>query len=93
MFLLKIAKTKLSNEPLAPPPVDPDVMRMDEQTYGDLEVFRGLSLAIPEGKVVGVLGGSGSGKSTLLKLIGGQLAPVLVNDQLGHLAGADRTRP
>ena len=43
--------------------------------YGDLEVFRGLSLAIPEGKVVGVLGGSGSGKSTLLKLIGGQLAP------------------
>jgi phospholipid/cholesterol/gamma-HCH transport system ATP-binding protein len=44
-------------------------------SYGDLEVFRGLSLAIPQGKVVGILGGSGSGKSTLLKLIGGQLAP------------------
>jgi phospholipid/cholesterol/gamma-HCH transport system ATP-binding protein len=44
-------------------------------SYGDLEIFRGLSLAIPEGKVVGILGGSGSGKSTLLKLIGGQLAP------------------
>ena len=40
-------------------------------SYGDLEVFRGLSLAIPHGKVVGILGGSGSGKSTLLKLIGG----------------------
>ena len=44
-------------------------------SYEDLEVFRGLSLAIARGKVVGILGGSGSGKSTLLKLIGGQLAP------------------
>ena len=44
-------------------------------SYGDLEIFRGLSLAIPRGKVVAILGGSGSGKSTLLKLIGGQLAP------------------
>src|SRR4051812_34699491 len=44
-------------------------------SYGELEIFRGLSLVIPEGKVVAILGGSGSGKSTLLKLIGGQLAP------------------
>ena len=44
-------------------------------SYGDLEIFRGLSLAIPRGKVVAILGGSGSGKSTLLKLIGGQLKP------------------
>src|SRR5688572_30635060 len=44
-------------------------------SYGDLEVFRGLSLSIPKGKVVGILGGSGCGKSTLLKLIGGQLRP------------------
>jgi phospholipid/cholesterol/gamma-HCH transport system ATP-binding protein len=44
-------------------------------SYGDLEVFRGLSLDIPRGKVVGILGGSGCGKSTLLKLIGGQLRP------------------
>jgi phospholipid/cholesterol/gamma-HCH transport system ATP-binding protein len=45
-------------------------------SYGDLEVFRGLTLGIARGAVVGVLGGSGSGKSTLLKLIGGQLVPV-----------------
>jgi len=43
--------------------------------YGDLEVFRSLTLSIPRGKVVAILGSSGSGKSTLLKLIGGQLQP------------------
>jgi phospholipid/cholesterol/gamma-HCH transport system ATP-binding protein len=43
--------------------------------YGPIQIFRGLALAIPRGKMVAILGGSGSGKSTLLKLIGGQLAP------------------
>jgi phospholipid/cholesterol/gamma-HCH transport system ATP-binding protein len=57
-------------------------------SFGDLEIFRGLSLAIPAGKVVAILGGSGSGKSTLLKLIGGQLTPaggtVKVRGKLVH---------
>jgi phospholipid/cholesterol/gamma-HCH transport system ATP-binding protein len=44
-------------------------------SFGDLQVLRGLSLEIPRGQVVAILGGSGSGKSTLLKLIGGQLRP------------------
>jgi len=44
-------------------------------SFGDLEVLRGLSLGVPRGQVVAILGGSGSGKSTLLKLIGGQLKP------------------
>jgi phospholipid/cholesterol/gamma-HCH transport system ATP-binding protein len=41
--------------------------------YGANQVLRGLSLSVPRGKLVGILGTSGCGKSTLLKLIGGQL--------------------
>ena len=43
--------------------------------YGDNRVLRGVTLAVPRGKVVAILGVSGAGKSTLLKLIGGQIKP------------------
>jgi len=63
-------------------------------SYGDLQVLRGLSLDIPRGQVVAILGGSGSGKSTLLKLIGGQLAPergsVTVEGKNVHQLSADK---
>src|SRR3972149_1471859 len=62
-------------------------------SYNDLPILRGLSLKIPRGKVVAILGGSGSGKSTLLKLIGGQLAPargwVRVDGKVVHKLGSD----
>jgi phospholipid/cholesterol/gamma-HCH transport system ATP-binding protein len=62
-------------------------------SYGDLQVLRGLSIAIPRGKVVAILGGSGSGKSTLLKLIGGQLRPeagtVTIEGKNVHALDAD----
>ena len=44
-------------------------------SYPAREIFKSVHLAIPRGKVVGIMGGSGSGKSTLLRLIGGQLHP------------------
>lgn len=62
-------------------------------SYGELSILRGLSLKIPRGKVVAILGGSGSGKSTLLKLIGGQLAPargwIRVDGKVVHKLSSD----
>ena len=40
--------------------------------YGERAILRGISLSIPRGKVVAIMGGSGCGKTTLLRLIGGQ---------------------
>ncbi|MBD3897370.1 ATP-binding cassette domain-containing protein [Halomonas sp. ML-15] len=42
---------------------------------GDKDIFRGVSLTIPRGKITAIMGPSGTGKTTLLKLIGGQLTP------------------
>src|SRR5687768_9534172 len=62
-------------------------------SYGDLQVLRGLTLDIPRGKVIAILGGSGCGKSTLLKIIGGQLRPeagaVTIDGKNVHKLGAD----
>ena len=38
-------------------------------------VLDGISMTIPRGKVVAIMGGSGCGKTTMLRLIGGQLRP------------------
>jgi phospholipid/cholesterol/gamma-HCH transport system ATP-binding protein len=61
--------------------------------YGANTIFRGLSLRVPRGKLVAVLGASGSGKSTLLKLIGGQIMPlsgeVKVNGEVVHELDTD----
>src|SRR6266511_3129824 len=46
-----------------------------EFAYGTRKLLKGLSLKIPRGKVVAILGASGTGKSTLLRLIGGQARP------------------
>jgi len=42
---------------------------------GNREIFSGISLDIPAGKITAIMGPSGTGKTTLLRLIGGQLKP------------------
>ncbi len=44
--------------------------------FGDAEVLRDLTLAVPAGEILGVVGGSGAGKSVLLRTIIG-LVPKL----------------
>jgi phospholipid/cholesterol/gamma-HCH transport system ATP-binding protein len=43
--------------------------------YGRRPVLEGITMRVPRGRVVAIMGGSGSGKTTLLRLIGGQLKP------------------
>lgn len=43
--------------------------------YGKVTGLEGLSLSIPAGKIVGILGPNGSGKTTLIKLLCGLLMP------------------
>ena len=59
--------------------------------YNERVIFKGLSLKVPRGKVVAILGASGCGKTTLLKLIGGQLRPsrgrITVDGKVVHELG------
>jgi phospholipid/cholesterol/gamma-HCH transport system ATP-binding protein len=43
--------------------------------YDERAVLRDITMAVPRGEVVAIMGGSGSGKTTILRLIGGQLKP------------------
>jgi iron(III) transport system ATP-binding protein len=53
---------------------------------GEKEVLKGISFAVPDGKVVSLLGPSGSGKSTLLRAIAGLEQPhagsIRIGDQV-----------
>lgn len=44
-------------------------------SHGERPVYEGLTLSIPKGQRVAVIGKSGSGKSTLLDLMRGEVAP------------------
>jgi len=61
----------------ATPPAAANLVEIENVTfsYGGAPVLDGISLTIPRGSVVAIMGGSGSGKTTLLRLIGGALRP------------------
>ncbi|HZQ30652.1 MAG TPA: ABC-F family ATP-binding cassette domain-containing protein [Mycobacterium sp.] len=54
------------------------------KTYGSLEVFTGLDLAIDRGSRVAVLGLNGAGKTTLLRLLAGVETPDAGVIEPGH---------
>ena len=43
--------------------------------YGPLEALHGISLSVPDGKLVAVIGSNGAGKTTMLRTISGLLKP------------------
>ena len=49
-------------------------------SYGGIQALRGVSLTVPEGKIVTLIGANGAGKSTLMRTISG-----LVKAQIGSI--------
>ena len=51
---------------------DPVVaLRGVEKAFNENEVLKGISLTLPKGTTLAVMGGSGTGKTVLLRLIAG----------------------
>ena len=46
-----------------------------EASYGPVQALRGVTLQVPKGRIVTVLGANGAGKSTILKTISGIIDP------------------
>ncbi|MEX1232162.1 MAG: ABC transporter ATP-binding protein [Planctomycetaceae bacterium] len=52
------------------------------KNFGSTQVLRGITLDIPAGTVVGLLGANGAGKSTLIKCLVGLLRPTMGKSEL-----------
>jgi phospholipid/cholesterol/gamma-HCH transport system ATP-binding protein len=57
--------------------------------YDARPVLKGITMTIPRGKIVAIMGASGSGKTTILRLIGGQLRPQSGQVRVGGLSVPD----
>jgi len=57
--------------------------------YDSRPVLKGVTMTIPRGKIVAIMGGSGCGKTTILRLIGGQLRPQSGQVRVGGLSVPD----
>jgi len=65
------------------------------KSFGDKVLFEDLSINIPQGAIVGIIGGNGAGKSTLFKMITGQEQPDSGSIEIGEsvqLAYVDQSR-
>ena len=77
---------------------DPPARSTSKSNYGPVQALRGVSLSVPEGKIVTVLGANGAGKTTTLKTISGIIDPLKGQVKFrgagdpGPLARRDRAR-
>ncbi|MBS4729498.1 ABC-F family ATP-binding cassette domain-containing protein [Mycobacterium sp. SM1] len=78
----KVARIKFPTP--APCGRTPLVAKGLTKTYGSLEVFAGVDLAIDRGSRVVVLGFNGAGKTTLLRLLAGVEKPTAGTLEPGH---------
>ncbi|UXA10592.1 ATP-binding cassette domain-containing protein [Mycobacterium sp. SMC-8] len=78
----KVARIKFPTP--APCGKTPLVAKGLTKTYGSLEIFTGLDLAIDRGSRVVVLGLNGAGKTTLLRLLAGVETPDAGGLEPGH---------
>jgi phospholipid/cholesterol/gamma-HCH transport system ATP-binding protein len=57
--------------------------------YDVRPVLQGITMTVPRGKIVAIMGGSGCGKTTMLRLIGGQLRPQSGQVRVGGVSVPD----
>ncbi len=65
------------------------------KSFGDKLLFQDLSLSVPPGAIVGIIGGNGAGKSTFFRILTGQEQPDAGEVRLGstvQLAFVDQSR-
>jgi len=81
----------------AGPRLGKSVIELDGVTksFGDRLLLDGLTLSVPPGAIVGVIGGNGAGKTTLFRMITGQEQPDAGSVKIGEsvtLAYVDQSR-
>ena len=48
--------------------------------YGKVQVLHGISIEVPKGKVVTLIGSNGAGKTTTMRAVSGMIAPTRRRD-------------
>ena len=71
-------ETKVDAAPATVAPTADAILKVSniESYYGPIMAIRGVSLEVPRGSIVTVLGANGAGKTTVLKTISGVLDPL-----------------